>query len=86
MRLDLKLSSQRNTVRLSSNDHPKMGSLIPQVLDLKTLHFNIASKPLGIQGLNTALVDLIHDGIHDIVIPNKSMGQKSKFTRKSCLK
>ena len=47
------------TVHLSSNDHPEMVSLISQLLDFKTLRFNIALSPLGIQGLNATLAEMI---------------------------
>ena len=48
-----------STVRLISNDHPEMGSLISQLLDFKTSCFNIGLSPLGIQGLNATLADMI---------------------------
>ena len=48
-----------DTVRLSSNDHPKMGSHISQLLDYKTKCLNIAWSPLGIQGLHATPVYLI---------------------------
>ena len=41
-----------SSVRLSSNDHIEMGVLISQLLDFKTMCFNIMLSPLGIQGLN----------------------------------
>ena len=44
------------TVRLSSNDHPDMGVLISQLLDLEIMCFNVALNPLGIQRLNTSTV------------------------------
>ena len=55
----IKKYNQGRTVHLTSNDHPEMGSLISQLLDFKTSRFNIALSPLGIQGLNAALVQLI---------------------------
>ena len=45
---ETKVSKQPCTVRLSSNDHPKMGGLISQLLDFKTRCFEVAWSPLGI--------------------------------------
>ena len=39
--------------------HPEMGSLISQLLDFKTSRFNIALSPLGIQGLNATLAEMV---------------------------
>ena len=45
-----------STVRLSSNDHFEMGVFISQLLDFKTMCFNIVLSPLGIQGLNAIAI------------------------------
>ena len=55
-----------------------MGVLISQLLEFKTMCFNIVFSSLGIQELNVIAVYNIPTtyGIYDIVTPNKSMGQK----------